>query len=128
MEGTNPKRKETFLEFDERMKKEQDSFTKLSAYAVRAIEALDYQVIKALMPVRNFPINDSGMHIYACLMAIDTANLSANKKDEYLKILKLLYRKRPQFDSKDKYGRTCLHHAAAAGNIFGLEFTKQARN
>ena len=33
---------------------------------------------------------------------------------------------RPAFEAKDKYGRTCLHHAAAAGNLIGLEFTKQA--
>ena len=59
---------------------------------------------------------------------MDTASLPADKKADYLKILKLLNRMRPQFDHKDKHGRTCLHHAAAAGNIIGLEFTRDAMN
>ena len=53
------------------------------------------------------------------------------KKEEktlYFAILKLFKKVKPSFEAKDALGRTCLHHAAAAGNIFGLEFTRNVMN
>ena len=58
------------------------------------------------------------------LMGVSPDIIEANE-EEYIKILKLCKRLRPNLHLTDKLGRTNLHHAAAIGNSVGLQFTVQ---
>ena len=68
------------------------------------------------------PITSTGITLYPLLMSIsnDTIEQDQEKKDQFVKILKLCKKMKPNLLSTDNFGRTSLHHAAAAGNSVAI--------
>ena len=45
------------------------------------------------------------------------------KKKDYYSVLSVLKKHKPDLQAVDKFGRNCLHHAGAAANVHGMQFT-----
>ena len=53
----------------------------------------------------------------------DVIEQDQEMKDRFVQILKLCKKMKPNLLSTDNFGRTSLHHAAAAGNSVGIQFS-----
>ena len=97
---------------------------------VAAVEIMDVATIKDFIekdwPV-NLPVTNTGIALYSLLMGVDVNLIEANDntRKDYIALLKLIKKKKPDIQAVDALGRTCLHHAASVGNVLGAQFTVQ---
>ena len=90
-----------------------------------AIRKLDYDTIKLFLKhdfEQNFKMQPNGINMFAMLMAkaVSQKERSKAKMKNYIRILKLFKFWKPDFLAQDKFGRTCFHMAASAGNSIAL--------
>ena len=100
----------------------------LKPQLVKAIENQDIETIKLYFKHGwkvDTPLNYLEIAMYPLLMcsAPDFIDSEVEIKAKYIKILKQCSKSHPNMHIADRLGRTCMHHAAAAGNSLGLQFT-----
>ena len=96
---------------------------------IEYVTTLDREIIEAFLSNGfdvDYPVTFIKISVWSLLMGAFT-DLNQNKEaqEDYLKILRHVKKYEPDLRASDKLGRTCLHHAAAAGNSLGLRFTVQ---
>ena len=60
--------------------------------------------------------------------SIEFLEATPDRKKQYIDVLKVVKKYRPDVDAVDMNGHTCFHHAAMAGNALGLQFCVQMLN
>ena len=80
----------------------------------------------------NFPLTDMGISLFSliCGMTEDSnrqIHSSEVDKKAYIKMLKVCFKYKPNLEAVDNFHRTCLHHAARASNLTGVQFIIQAK-
>ena len=93
-----------------------------------AVENFDDDLIKEFIShgfSTEHSLTATGITLYPLLMSISSEFLDSDIeiKPRYVSVLKALKKKSPNLNARDRFGRTALHHAAAAGNALGLQFT-----
>ena len=73
----------------------------------------------------DFPLTDMRISLFSLICGMTEDNerqihSSEVDKKKYIKMLKVVYKAKPNLDAKDNFDRTCLHHAARSSNLVSV--------
>lgn len=113
------------------MSDNEDIMKKVAPTLVHAATTLNIELVDQILNegfAVDFPVTDIGIRLFAyvCSFAPARYNSDDGTRKKYIKLLKSIYKRGPNLFANDFLGRNCLHMAARACNLVGIQFIMQA--
>ena len=109
----------------------EDIMKKVAPTLVHAATTLNIELVEQILHEGfdvNFPVTDIGIQLLAFVCSFNPSKYNNDDvtRKKYIKLLKSIYKRGPNLFGTDFLGRNCLHMAARACNLVGIQFIMQA--